>query len=131
MARRPPHEVGEDLRQWLADRGMTEKQLSDAINHGRPIKDWVSQSWISRMCSGRFKRESRQVLAVLSYTNIPFYSAKVVNPVGLEVIEEALDEVWDGSTENARIIARLLRSAGALGTRQSHEGGNVRGKASR
>lgn len=131
MTRRSPYEIGEDLRRWLADNDMTEQQLTDQINKGRLKKDWISQSWISRICSGRFKRASRQVSVVLGYKNILFYTEKVIDPAGWKAIEEAIDEVWDGSAENARVIARLLRTAGSLHARRSQQGGNVDDRTTR
>lgn len=131
MTRRSSFDIGEDLRHWLAEHGLTGQQLSDAINTEKQKKDWVSQSWVSRICNGQFKRASRQVSIVLEYANIPFCFEKIADPAGREAIEEAIDEVWDGSAENARHIAKLLRSAGALVTRRQTEIGSTGDKSAR
>ena len=122
MTRRDPCEIGEDLQRWLAERNMTEQQLSDEINKGKSDNYWISQSWISRICNGQFKRASRQVMIVLRHANIPFSTNEKIDPSGWKTIEEAINEVWDGSAGNARAIARLLRSAGSLRASRSQRG---------
>lgn len=117
MTRRSPTEIGNDLREWLSVNRITGQRLADAINSEKPIDSYVTQSWISRICNGRFKRNSRQVEAVLTYTGIPIEKNIVRDPEGLSIIEAAVGEIWDGSTDSARAIARVLRSAGAFALR--------------
>ncbi|MBE1237403.1 helix-turn-helix transcriptional regulator [Phaeovibrio sulfidiphilus] len=114
MARRTSFDIGKDLRQWLTDRGMTQQELADAINNEKKDRKLVSQSWINRICNGHFKRTTPQVLEILGYANIPVYAERFEDPDGKLAIEKAIDDVWDGSAENARAIAKLLRSARAL-----------------
>ncbi|MCT4475012.1 hypothetical protein [Bosea spartocytisi] len=104
---------------------MTEQQLCDEINRRKLAKDRVSQSWISRICNGGFKRPSRQVLVVLEYVNIPFYDGITKSLTGRQTIERAIEDVWDGSAKSARAIAQLLRSAGALVRQPTRQGGKA------
>lgn len=113
MARLDSRRIGGRLRAWLRHQGLTESGLADAINAGRAGLPQVSQSWISRICNGEFKRLSGQAKVILRYANIPTDGPE--RPAdGATVIDEAIREVWDGSDEGAQLIARLLRDAAAL-----------------
>jgi hypothetical protein len=98
----------------MQQQAMTEQQLADAVNAGDPGRRQVSQSWISRVCVGDFKRIAGQTARVLRYANIPVDDERPSDPGADSIIGEALNEVWDGSIEGARAIARLLKGAAAL-----------------
>jgi hypothetical protein len=113
MEKRTPAEAGRDLRAWLAVRNWTEEDLARALSSadGFPA---VSQSWISRICTGEFKRFSGKTAAVLRYADIRVEYARPHDVQGERIIGAAVAEVWDGSVGGAKALARVLRSAAAL-----------------
>lgn len=105
--------IGEELRGWLTARSLTEAELSALIQQQNP-HDRVSQSWISRICSGDFVRLSRKTRIVLNYANIRVEESLTVDPKGEQIIQAAISDVWDGSLRTAQALAGILRSAGRL-----------------
>ena len=75
----------------------------------------VHQSQISRILRGKFQRVSPNVLALCESMGIspplrkPMRSASVP-----EVIQRAVYEIWDGSTDQAARIASLISIAGKV-----------------
>lgn len=92
---------------------MTEEDLSVAVSRDNP-GIFVSQSWISRICCGDFKRLSGKTGIVLRYANIRIKSELPRDERGKEIIDAAVSEVWDGSVASAKALARMLLSAAAL-----------------
>ena len=96
-----------------AYKAMTEEGLSVAIQADNP-KLRVSQSWISRICCGDFKRLSGKTGIVLRYANIRIEDELPRDERGKEIIDAAVSEVWDGSVASAKALARMIHSAAAL-----------------
>ncbi|MFC0104504.1 hypothetical protein [Sphingopyxis terrae] len=113
MAKRSSVDIGRDLREWLEAKSMTEEALSLAISIDNP-GIFVSQSWISRICCGEFKRLSGKTGIVLSYANIRIEDELPLNERGKEIIDAAVSDIWDGSIAGAKALARVLHSAAAL-----------------
>jgi len=108
--------LGEQLRAWMLAEGLTEEQLAALVSaKGMP----VSQSWISRICAGRFKRTGGKTGEVLRFAGIETGGAVVADKRGRRVLAKALNEVWDGSLQGAIAIAGVLRSAGAMARKGS------------
>jgi hypothetical protein len=114
MTRRKSIDIGTDLRAWLVQNAMTEQEFADAVNSANPGRRKVGQPWVSRVCNGHFRRLSGNTAVILQYANIETDYANSSHPDGHAVIDAALDNVWDGSLEGAKVIARLLREAAAL-----------------
>lgn len=114
MTRRRSIDIGAALRAWLVQHAMTEQEFADAVNSANPGRRKVSQPWVSRVCNGHFRRLSGNTAAILQYANIEVEHTNSPHPKGHAVIDAALDDVWDGSLEGAKVIARLLREAAAL-----------------
>lgn len=109
-----PAQIGEELDAWLVSRSLTEAELSRALGLASPAVH-VSQSWISRIRSGRFTRLSRKTKAVLDYASIRVSSFPAArSSEGERLLNDALDEAWDGSLATAKVLASLLRSAARL-----------------
>ncbi|MGY4512094.1 hypothetical protein [Bradyrhizobium sp. USDA 3650] len=108
---RQPNLIGSDLRAWLDEQGLTELELSKRIaqrNKGRS----VSQSWISRILAGNFKRPTRAVLLLGKYASIPiFEEASQRDAAGAKLIDDAVSSVWNGTRRHAHVIAKLIRVA--------------------
>lgn len=109
-----PSQIAAEFDAWLRASGLTEAELAKKIllktgGYG------VSQSWISRIRAGHFCRLSRKVLIVLDYANIrTSFEADDRDAEGKRLLDDALDEVWDGSLLTAKALALLLRSAGRI-----------------
>jgi len=97
----------------MASRGLTEAELARELsNNTEGVR--VSQSWISRICTGEFKRLSGKTAEVLRYANIRIHLSSDVDEEGGKILAAAVDDAWDGSLQSARALAGLLRGAAAL-----------------
>src|SRR5690349_10381527 len=104
--------IGQELREWMASRGLTEAGLARGLSkNAEGVR--VSQSWISRICTGEFKRLSGKTGRVLRYANIRIPSSDV-DEEGTKILAAAVDDAWDGTLQGARALAGLLRGAAAL-----------------
>ena len=126
MTRRLPADIGTDLKAWLAHREMTEQELADAVNAKFQPRHKVSQPWVSRICNGKFKRYRGQVELVLRYADIPIASDRPIDPLSRAIIDDALEEVWDGSEGGAKAIAQVLRLIGKLALRRGEKADHAR-----
>jgi transcriptional regulator with XRE-family HTH domain len=111
--RRAPSEIGKELGTWMLERGLTEKRLSEQINELNH-KFIVSQSWISRIINGEFKRFSEKVELVMLYAGIRIENDDSHTPSGEEIIAKAVKAAWDGSLDGAQAVALILRGAADL-----------------
>lgn len=118
MTMRSPQAIGQDLRDWLTARSLTEAGLSELI-YKRNQNDLVSQSWISRICGGKFMRLSRKTRIVLEYADIRINESLSIDPKGEQLIQAAVSDVWDGNLRTAEALAAILRSAGRFAQRSS------------
>jgi len=69
----------------------------------------ISQSQISRILNGKFKREGKAVRILLKYAEIYALkgSAKAKQQLRKQ-LTEGISDVWDGSEEDAYQLLRLL-----------------------
>jgi transcriptional regulator with XRE-family HTH domain len=117
MRMRQPREIGTDLQQWLNRQGLSEADL--ALKLSKEIKGLsISQSWVSRILNGRFRRLTPTIRRVAAYANIPVTRASPPDTKGAELIDKAVTEVWNGSLTHANVIARLIRVAKGIGTQE-------------
>ena len=110
---RESERIGRELRSWMAAQGLTELSLSVLISSSSEGVS-VSQSWISRICTGDFRRLGGKTGVVLRYAGIRVDPHTEPDARGREVIDAALSDVWDGSLPSAQALAGVLRSAGAV-----------------
>jgi len=86
--------------------GLTQESISLAVN--------ASQSQVSRVLSGRVKKYAGLAERVCIYVNS---QSSVFSNDTLSLNDElisAIASVWDGSADQARLLANLIRAAGAL-----------------
>ena len=110
---RAPSEIGCELSSWMIARDLTEQRLADAVNAQFPELR-VSQSWISRIVTGKFRRVSAKVGCVLRHAGIRVDIADSHSPDGEEIIAKAIKEAWDGSLDGAQALALMLQGAAEL-----------------
>ena len=110
---RSPTQIGEDLRAWMKRKGVTEARLAQQISH-RQRDISVSQSWVSRIANGQFRRLTPAVRRVADYANIRVERAQVADQTGAAIIQKAVKDVWDGSVQHAQVIARIVRATRGL-----------------
>lgn len=84
----------------------------------------ISQSQVSRVLAGKYKRDSKVVADIRSLLSL---RNRVMSPESVlqhpELIE-ALTAVWDGSVEHGKALAGVIRSLGALRAKE-HIPGNA------
>ena len=111
--RRAPSDIGSELSAWMITRNLTEQRLADAVNAEFPELR-VSQSWISRIVTGKFRRVSAKVGCVLRHAGIRVEVADSHSRDGEEIIANAIKEAWDGSLDGAQALALMLQGAAEL-----------------
>lgn len=95
----------------MDDQGLTELELSERIARNNKGKS-ISQSWISRILAGSFKRPTRSVLLLGKYASIPIFEEHQSRDAeGAKLIEDAVSSVWNGTRRHAHVIAKLIRVA--------------------
>ncbi len=97
----------------MRERGLTERGLSEEISDLKQGLS-VSQSWVSRIINGEFKRFSKKVEFVLLHAGIRIESDNSHTPSGEEIIARAIEAAWDGSLDGAQAVALILRGAADL-----------------
>lgn len=114
-----PDEAGNALARWMRTQGLTEQELVRRLAARKPPL-LVSQSWINRVKDGRFRRFSGKTGAILKHANIRI---NVVSASAARtIIDDAIDDVWDGSLAGATALADLLRNAVRVGSRRRVRG---------
>jgi hypothetical protein len=97
----------------MADRRLSEVELVLQISReNREIS--ITQSWLSRIINGKFRRATAKVQGVADYANIPIFEKGKPDPKGSKIIGRAVDRVWNGSVAHANLIARLIEVAEEL-----------------
>jgi hypothetical protein len=115
MRMRDPQHVGADLKIWMAGKRLSEAELALKIsNENKGIA--ITQSWLSRIINGKFRRLTPKVRRVADYADIPVFEKGDPDPdsVGSKIIGRAVDRAWDGSVSHANLIARLIKVAEEL-----------------
>ena len=101
-----PLEIAYALRKWRIEHGLTQSQIAIALGQ--------SQSWVSRVLSGEFKRLTPAVIALCEYADVVFERQSERSEEGFARLSDALDAVWDGTEVDARRIEKLLRAVSQL-----------------
>jgi transcriptional regulator with XRE-family HTH domain len=94
-----------DLAGLVEKRRFTQKEL--ALHTG------IDQGQISRILAGKAARFSKNVAALCAFLdrNQP---PRIRDPQGLQRIEAAARELWDGTPDHAAAIVGALRAIGRL-----------------
>ena len=72
-------------------------------------KSGVSQSQVSRILSGKFKRRSKNVDSICKYAKLVVFTPKV-DPMQNKALMDALSSAWDGTEDHAKILVNILNS---------------------
>lgn len=86
--------------------GITQEQIANALN--------VSQSQISRILSGGSKRRTKLFNDVCIYVNNMAHGVSPDLVRGNDELIDAIADIWDGTSHQAKAIASVIRSLGPL-----------------
>ena len=105
---RPMAAIVKDLRNHYDASGMSQSAYSKAAG--------VHQSTVSRMLSPKYqpKRLSRGLTRLCNYASVEIFSHGHVDPRNSKELMDALEYVWDGSTQHSKALARVIRELGHL-----------------
>lgn len=110
---RDPRQVGADLKAWMAGKRLSEVDF--VVKIAKENKEiGITQSWLSRIINGKFRRFTAKVLSVANYADIPVFEKGEPDPVGSKIIDRAVVRVWNGTVPHANLIARLIKVAEEL-----------------
>src|SRR3974390_1513494 len=112
MRMRRPQEIGRDLRRFMQRRELTELELARRAPKRGGVA--LSQSWVSRVARGEFKRPTERVRRLATYAGIELFEKGSVSELGEKKIQQALRSSWDGSLAQATVIANLIRATRGL-----------------
>lgn len=101
-----PQRIASKLASHFASTGMTQKQIAIAVG--------ASQSQVSRILSGHIIRRTRLLETLCIYASSKLHFGKRPDVRRNTELMSALAEVWDGSDEHARALARVIRSLAEL-----------------
>jgi transcriptional regulator with XRE-family HTH domain len=104
---RHPKKIGLDLRRYMKRRGLTEFELAQRVSAGN-AELTLTQSWVSRVARGKFRRPTGRIRALAAYANIPVFEGTSVNASGRKLILKAVQSSWNGSLGHAAMIAKLI-----------------------
>lgn len=97
--------IAKEVEEFMRTHGFrTQTDLSKASG--------VHQPTISRLLRGELRRIATEVKALCDYANISVYADR--DPGGNAVLMSALQDVWDGTDDDADRIANVLRSVAAM-----------------
>lgn len=86
--------------------GLTQEDIANALG--------ASQSQVSRVLSGHAQKFSGLAERVCNYVNSHLQGISRETVANNDELMSALASVWDGSSQQAKLLANLIRSAGAL-----------------
>jgi hypothetical protein len=97
----------------MRQHGLTEEDVARKFSRkGNHLG--ISQSWVSRIANGRFRRLTPRVRQITAYAKIPVEESTQRDRAGASLIKDTVAEVWDGSLDHANLIVRLIRVARRL-----------------
>ena len=100
-------QIAKRLNEYLEENKITEQIVAKATN--------TDQSHVSRIRNGKFKRITEKVKRVCSYASIELNLNEEKNDPAKNIyLMEAISEVWDGTNEKAKALARIIRSLKGL-----------------
>jgi predicted transcriptional regulator len=103
---RSPADIAGDLSQWMANEGRTQNDVAATVG--------VTQPQLSRILSGHFSpARSTTVRRLCELAGVPMEEPRPVADAK-QHLYQVLNQVWDGSDDDAERIAALLRAAHRL-----------------
>lgn len=101
---RPIEEILVDLRAALTREIDSKRTNQTAIAKATG----VSQSTVSRVLRLKRIRIGRSIDRLCNYANIAL-EGDLPNPANSQVLMDALTEVWDGTLQDAKLLAKIIR----------------------
>ncbi len=95
-------EIARDFQKYLDANNITQQTVANATD--------ISQSFISRIRNGDFKRITDKVKMVCEYASISLEADKKHSSAEKEILTNAIDYVWDGTEKQAKALAKVIRS---------------------
>jgi transcriptional regulator with XRE-family HTH domain len=89
MRMRNAKKIGADLRRFMRRRELTELELAQRVS-AKNKQISLTQSWVSRIAHGRFKRPTERVRSIAEYANIPVFERSQLSTAGAKIIHEAV-----------------------------------------
>ncbi len=99
-------EVHKFITSGLANKIFTQQSLSIDIS--------VNQATISRYNNGQFYKVTCGLERLCKYANIETHEECTPDPEGSEILNQAINEAWDGTAGHARKLARAIKVIGAI-----------------
>lgn len=103
-------QIGSQLAIYFAGKGLTQSSVAKRFG--------VSQSWVSRVYAGNFTIRSQLAKRMCREAKIKFLQAEEEaqrSPDSLRPqLLQLLDQVWDGTAQDAKYLVRALRMLGKL-----------------
>lgn len=112
--RRPVHVLVRELNKVIVSKGLSQLQIVDLLKDKLSTERVVSQSQVSRILSGESVRHSKNLDYLCELFGVKIYVARKEDAEGRRVLEKCLNELWDGSLQQARQLARLMRGVKPL-----------------
>lgn len=99
------------LRAEIKRQGLKQVDIAAAVG--------CDQGQVSRLLKGTSSSRSRTYRQICEYV---FRGDTAEREVGEQIIREALTDCWDGSSDDARDIATILRAVGTFGRHRKGSG---------
>lgn len=105
--KRPFKDVAHDISEHKKRSKLTQSQYAKACG--------VSQSTISRLLrNGEQRQNDTEMLKkICNYANCDLYKKQSIEPQSNEHLMKALSEVWDGTEQHAKVLAKMIRCFGS------------------
>lgn len=94
-----------EVEEWMEQMGYTQERLAEIAR--------VSQAQISRMLQSRVTWRSEALERLCLAARVPMYEEP--DPTKSPILAGAIQQVWDGSSSQARAVAELLLAAKKVG----------------
>jgi transcriptional regulator with XRE-family HTH domain len=94
------------LKLAIKDAGLTQQDIANKIG--------VDQSRVSRLLGGHFQRWSGDIKKLCGLFDLSPDCGFIVDATKNKVLTEALNRNWDGTMEQADLIARYLDDLGEI-----------------
>lgn len=114
MANKPLSQSREALIQAIQDRHLRQVDIAIAVG--------ASQSQVSRVLSGETSERSRLYGRICDHVFGKSNRATRKHVLQCAVLIDAICEVWDGSNEQAKVLAHIIRSLTPLTIRSKGNG---------
>lgn len=102
-------EIKNKINTFISENNLTQTQIANSTG--------IHQSQVSRILNGQFKTVSKNIKTLCKYANINIdqtHAQKNLSPQENKDLMEALKYVWDGSTNQAKALAKVIRSLKGL-----------------